>query len=134
MWCLSPEKSRLLSLARCALQDLSPEEGARLLDLVAAAGGLTDAADSRSIAITRSAQGEKEIFAVDAYNAMMGRVGGDNPVLLGGDIVFIPEGKNLALVLGQVLRPGNYPLTDSNRVLELIAAAGALRPKLRQTG
>jgi len=102
------------------------KKGARLLDVVASAGGLTDRADARRISVTRTGQEEQEIFEIDAHNALLGRVGGENPVLVGGDIVFVPEGKNLALVLGQVLRPGSYPVTESTRALEVIAEAGGL--------
>ena len=42
------------------------------------------------------ARRNRRIFEIDAHNALLGRVGGENPVLVGGDIVFVPEGKNLA--------------------------------------
>lgn len=102
------------------------KKGARLVDVVAAAGGLALSADARSISITRTGQGEQEILQVDAYNALTGRVGGDNPPLMGGDIIFVPEGKNNVLVLGQVVRPGSYPLTENTRLLEVIAEAGGV--------
>lgn len=122
-----PAKEQVIVLGAVRAPGTYPlKKGARLVDLVAAAGGLTNAADAHRISITRSAQGEQEIFTVDAYNALMGRVGGENPVLMGGDIVFIPEGKNLVLVLGQVLRPGSYPLTEDTTILEVIATAGGV--------
>ena len=62
----------------------------------------------------------------DAYNALYGRVGGENPPLMGGDIIFVPEGKKNVLVLGQVVRPGSYALTENTRLLEVIAQAGGV--------
>jgi len=122
-----PAKQQVIVLGAVRSPGTYPlKKGARLLDIVAAAGGLTDAADSHSIAVTRSALGEQEVFTVDAHNALMGRVGGDNPALMGGDIVFVREAKSTALVLGQVVRPGSYPVTEHSRVLDVIAAAGGL--------
>ena len=85
-------------------------KGARLVDIIAAAGGLAPTADSTQISITRTAGDHQEIVVVNASQSLTGKQGGENPVLFGNDIIFVPEGRNNALVLGQVHRPGSYIL------------------------
>ena len=101
-------------------------KGARLVDIIAAAGGVRSTSDSTRISITRTAGDEQEIFVVDAFQSLTGKEGGENPLLFGNDIVFVPEGRNHALVLGQVHQPGSYILSESTRVLDIIAEAGGL--------
>ena len=96
----------------------------RLLDIIGSAGGVTLSADGRNISITRTVNGEQQVIVVDAEEALKGRQGGENPILQGGDIVYVPEGRNNVLVLGQVNNPGQYPLTEQTRILDILALAG----------
>ncbi|NLJ79409.1 MAG: hypothetical protein GX335_00065 [Firmicutes bacterium] len=98
-----------------------------LVDILAQAGGVTPQGDSTQIIITRNSQGEEEILKVNAFPVLRGRKGGQNPLLAASDLIFVPEGHYQALVLGQVERPGSYPVGEQTRVLDLLAEAGGTK-------
>lgn len=98
--------------------------GASLLDILGLAGGLTPKANSSQIRIVRESNGEQEVLTVDASQATKGQIGGDNPRLLGGDVIYVPEGQSQVLVLGEVRSPGYYYIDHGNKVLDAIAKAG----------
>ena len=87
--CLSPEKKRVIVLGGALSRNLSLKRLA--FGSGSHAGGLL--MPDPGVLPSSVSPGRARDLAVDAYNAMMGRVGGDNPVLLGGDIVFMPEGR-----------------------------------------
>lgn len=99
---------------------------ATLLDILGLAGGLTDRANPSQIGIVRDLDGIQEVLNIDASNATQGKVGGDNPRLAGGDVIYVPEGQSQVLVLGEVRNPGYHYLEYGNRVLDGIAKAGGL--------
>lgn len=94
-----------------------------VLDMIALAGGLTDAAD-RSITIERNSDPTKTVhffFSNNANDAI------DNTILVyPGDKVLVPKA-GLVYVLGDVKTPGGYVMSNNSSqltVLQLVAAAG----------
>ena len=51
-------------------------------------------------------------------------LGGENPLVQGGDVLFIPERQTRVLVFGEVRAPGYYPITATTRVLDAVGQAG----------
>jgi polysaccharide export outer membrane protein len=97
-----------------------------ILDVIALSGGITDAADRR---ITIERYGTKDkvqfFFSNDATAAM-----DSNVTVYPGDRVYVPK-VPLVYVLGDVGRPGGFPMdtpTMQLSVLQAVALAGATRP------
>jgi polysaccharide export outer membrane protein len=95
----------------------------KVVEVLALAGGLTDMAD-RHITIQRfGPRGQK----VDYYysNAAAAALS-DDPLVYPGDTVVVPRAA-IVYVLGDVLKPGGYPINTNNSqmtVLQAIALAG----------
>ena len=95
-----------------------------LVDVLAMAGGLTDLAD-RHITVERggNAHGLEEVFLSnrpeDALNA--------NVEILPGDKILVPKA-GIVYVLGDVGKPGGYPMQNNSRltVLEALAMAAGV--------
>ncbi|HHV61074.1 MAG TPA: hypothetical protein GXX51_00285 [Firmicutes bacterium] len=118
--------------------------GTRLLDVIAAAGGVTPEGDTSSVTITRAldpvapvdpggpgahnAGARVQTLKVDldalSRGAMAGSGGAENIPIKRGDVVYVPERIREVTVLGEVARPGTYPIRGEMRVLDVIAAAG----------
>jgi polysaccharide export outer membrane protein len=103
-----------------------------LLEALARAGALTDRAGGTAvIARPRNAAagpaaftGESEIVRID----LAGLTGGDlreNVPLRDGDTVFVPAAATVH-VMGEVARPGEYPILASTRVAEVLSRAGGV--------
>ena len=94
-----------------------------VIEVLALAGGLTDLAD-RHITIQRRGAGQPK---VDYYysNAAAAALS-DDPMVYPGDTVVVPR-VAIVYVLGDVLKPGGYPINTNNSqmtALEAIALAG----------
>jgi polysaccharide biosynthesis/export protein len=97
--------------------------GARLLDLVAAGGGPTDAAALKGAQLLRPGQPP---VAVDLTRVMAGDPA-LNVSLTGGETLVIPEDlTDFVVVQGEVARPGRYRLKGDMHVLDALLAAGGL--------
>ena len=95
----------------------------KVIDVLALAGGLTDAAD-RHITIERHGDPNQKIqyyYSNEAGTALQ-----DDPMVYPGDTVVVPKAA-VVYVLGDVLKPGGYPINTNNSkmtVLQAIALAG----------
>jgi polysaccharide export outer membrane protein len=99
--------------------------GARLLDLIAAGGGLTDAADLHEAHLVRSGEPPQPI---DLEKVLAGDPAA-NILLTGGETLVVREDLfNLVNVVGEVVRPGQYRLRGQMRVLDVLLMAGGLTP------
>ncbi len=107
---------------------------ATILDLLAAAGGPTTRADLAHARVyrARAGAGATEAFdiAIDLQAILDGKVpAGEVPQALCGDVLFIPElPDGHVSIVGEVARPGVYPLRPGATILDVVAAAGGLRP------
>ena len=96
----------------------------KVVDLLAMAGGLTDIAE-RHITIERHGDAGQKVdyfYSNDASNALS-----DDPMVYPGDIVIVPKAA-LVYVLGDVLKPGGYPMSTNNSkitALQALALAGS---------
>jgi polysaccharide export outer membrane protein len=96
----------------------------KVVDLLAMAGGLTDMAD-RHITIQRSGVRKQNI--VYYYSNSASAALSDDPMVFPGDTVVVPR-VAVVYVLGDVLKPGGYPMITNNSkmtVLQAIALAGS---------
>ncbi len=100
------------------------EPGRNLMELIGMAGGLSPLGDAGQVSIVRTVDGIQSLIKVDISPGMSGRVGGDNPVLFGGDVIYIPEANNTVLVLGEVRNPGSFTLKEQMTILDLLALSG----------
>jgi polysaccharide export outer membrane protein len=93
-----------------------------LLDLLVMAGGMTA---NGSVTQARLLRNKHDVVPVN-FDALL--LKGDlshNVPVQGGDMVFIPEDReNRVYVLGEVSRPGVYPLRDASTLLKALAAVG----------
>lgn len=115
--------------------------GARVLDALAAAGGLTEEADGEAITLVRperggspadtpAGAGGSEAGRPLSYEAML-RATGDpsvNPPVLPGDVVVVARTDRRVLALGAVASPGAFRYREGLKVLDLVAQAGGPRP------
>ena len=99
------------------------ESGDTVLDIIARAGGSTDSADLTRVAITNRKLEDQETIYIDISDSMTSGQPDRYPVQ-GGDTIVIPEIVNRVTVLGEVVRPGSYPLQPQERLLDVIAKAG----------
>jgi polysaccharide biosynthesis/export protein len=96
----------------------------KVIDVLALAGGLTDLAD-RHITIERHGDADKKIdyyFSNQAGTALS-----DDPMVYPGDRVIVPRAA-VVYVLGDVLKPGGYPVDTNNSkmtVLQALSLAGS---------
>jgi polysaccharide export outer membrane protein len=95
----------------------------KVVDVLALAGGLTDMAD-RHITIQRHGEGQPtvEYYYSNAATAALT----DDPMVYPGDAVIVPR-VAIVYVLGDVLKPGGYPINTNNSqmtALQAIALAG----------
>ncbi len=101
-------------------------QGAHLLDLIAAAGGLTDAAALNKAQVLRANQPP---VVIDLTRVMAGD-SGLNMLLTDGTTLVVPEDlSSFVSVQGEVARPGRYRLKGEVRVLDALLMAGGLTDK-----
>lgn len=62
------------------------------------------------------------------------RLGLQNERVRPGDVLYIPEGRNQVLVLGEVRSPGYYQFRAGDRLLDAIALAGGLTADALEEG
>jgi polysaccharide export outer membrane protein len=99
------------------------DTGRKVVEVLAMAGGLTDMAD-RHLTIERFGPAKQKVdyyFSNAASSAFT-----DDPMVFPGDTVIVPKAA-VVYVLGDVLKPGGYPISTNNSkmtVLQAIALAG----------
>lgn len=80
-----------------------------LLEAINAAGGLTEDADTRAITVRRGGRN----YTVDLEGYLSGAVAKNNPVLMGGDVVSVPQKRvREAYLLGEIAKPATVDLTE----------------------
>lgn len=80
-----------------------------LLEAINAAGGMTEEADASAITVRRDGINHR----VDLEGFLGAGLAGNNPVLIGGDVVSVPrKALKEAYLLGEVQKPATVDLTD----------------------
>jgi polysaccharide export outer membrane protein len=130
--------SVLGAVARPGLYPLS--DGTRLLELLFAAGGATEASSGRATVLRFGPGGQqgaspRSRVGVDLAALLRGELAHD-VALEPGDVVVVearegegpaaPEPVGRVRVVGEVEKPGTYPLNDAATVLDALLAAGGL--------
>jgi polysaccharide export outer membrane protein len=90
-----------------------------------AAGGVTEHANMRGIAIQRSG---KTVTTLDLYDYLLRGNTRSDIRLETGDVVFVPVHGTRVQVTGAVLRPAIYELEHAETLTDLVRAAGGFRP------
>jgi polysaccharide biosynthesis/export protein len=104
--------------------------GTRLLDLIAAGGGLTDTAALKEAQLLRPG---RPPVVVDLTRAIAGDAVA-NVSLAGGETLVVPEDlTGYVIVQGEVVRPGRYRLKGEMRVIDVLALAGGLTERASVT-
>src|SRR5271156_3587419 len=99
------------------------DTGRKVVEVLAMAGGLTDVAD-RHITIQRFGAAQQKVeyyYSNSALTALS-----EDPMVYPGDTVIVPKAA-VVYVLGDVSKPGGYPISTNNSrmtVLQAIALAG----------
>jgi polysaccharide export outer membrane protein len=92
----------------------------KVVEVLAMAGGLTDLAD-RHITIERAGAAKQKVdyyFSNAAATAFS-----DDPMVFPGDTVIVPR-VAVVYVLGDVLKPGGYPIDTNNSQMTVLQAIG----------
>ncbi|MDR7542936.1 MAG: SLBB domain-containing protein [Armatimonadota bacterium] len=104
--------------------------GARLLDLISAAGGLTEVA---SLGDAQLLRGRGPALVVDLDRVLAGDPEA-NVELTGGETLVVREDLvNIVNVAGEVVKPGRYRLKGEMRVLDVLLLAGGLTERASVT-
>jgi protein involved in polysaccharide export with SLBB domain len=99
-----------------------------LAEVLAASGGPTPVADLRRITISRAGSDQK--ITADLSGATRGGGTGTPVPLQPGDLILVPEGAPPTVtVLGEVVKPGSYPVEGEMRLLDALSMAGGPTPK-----
>ena len=103
-----------------------------IYEAIAQAGGFLPTAYSQKVRIMRAdSLGQQKIINLD-LNRALGQLDGSNITIRPGDVVYVPGRTNIAnrfSVLGEVQRPGVFPMKDMNiTIYEAIAQAQGFRP------
>lgn len=96
----------------------------RVLDVLAMAGGLTEKAGVEQAYILR---GKAQRIPVNLVALLSRGEVAENTRLEAGDVIFVPEDlENRVYVLGDVNRPGVFPLRYASTVLAALSQAGGV--------
>jgi protein involved in polysaccharide export with SLBB domain len=93
----------------------------RLSEVLRVAGGISENGSLRQVAINKA---DGDVQAVDLYRFAYGGDLTQNPKLQAGDRVMVPMITRRVAMLGQVIRPGLFELTDADTVASLLDLAG----------
>ena len=97
-----------------------------ILDVLAIAGGLTEQAGTVAMVTRKKGEAdERTNFVIDLDQLIKKGNMELNIVILGGDVVFIPEA-GMVFMDGAVRKPGSYPIKGNMNINEAIALAGGL--------
>jgi polysaccharide biosynthesis/export protein len=99
------------------------DTGRKVVEVLAMAGGLTDVAD-RHITIQRFGAAQQKVEYYYSNSALIAL--SEDPMVYPGDTVIVPKAA-VVYVLGDVSKPGGYPISTNNStmtVLQAIALAG----------
>jgi polysaccharide export outer membrane protein len=108
---------------------LDLEPGARLLDAIAAAGGLSDTAGLGEVRLVREGAPPRTINIERML--VLGDLS-DNVTLQPGDLIIVPEDLSARVfLLGEVGRPGVYPLRGKLTVIQVVVQAGGPTPRAK---
>src|SRR5712672_411452 len=95
-----------------------------LLDLLSQAGGLTPNA-SKAVSVTHAGQNTPSVVTLSPDPELAAT---SNPAILTGDTIVVATA-GLVYVIGNVNKPGGYPMTDNQlTVLQALALAGGNAP------
>ncbi len=97
--------------------------GYTLIDLISKAGGLTDKANKGDASLMR----EGKVVSIDLDELLMKGNLKQNIEVQAGDVLLVPELTEMernVIILGQVDRPGMYPLYPGESLLSIILGAG----------
>jgi len=98
-----------------------------LMELISRAGGYTDKADLRRVRIKRASG---ETLYADLYKVISQGDIREDIILDDGDLVFIPEKKEIQVkeskvyIFGEVKKPGVYTIKEHMSALQLMGLAG----------
>jgi len=102
------------------------EDGARVLDAIAAAQGLTELSDRRQAILLRA---DRNNNALNLEAALSSPASDANALLRGGDTLLIKEARNEVAVLGAVEEPGAFYAAAGLTAAQAIALAGGAKPE-----
>lgn len=108
----------------------SLEESTPLIEVLALAGGVSDAADLQNVSILTLSQGQYSWRKVNFQDFLAGGESADSIHVAPGETVFIPrivtekEETFTVNVIGQTLKPGAYPVAEGVRLFDAIFMAG----------
>jgi hypothetical protein len=75
--------------------------------------------------LTRRSDGASAVREIDIEGILGGQVAQtDAPSLSDGDVLFVPQAVQRLTVLGEVARPGVYPVERGATLMDVMAAAG----------
>lgn len=100
----------------------NPGEDTLLQALIVAGGALADG-DISKLTVTRTQDGQTKTLTVDANGLLDGQIP-DNFKIQSGDVIFVPQKNDQVHVVGQVGRPGAYPLKPGMNLISLLSEAG----------
>ena len=96
-----------------------------MLSAVYAAGGPSELGSFRDIQLRRRGT---VVSTLDLYDYLLRGDAARDVRLETGDIIFVPVVTRQVRIVGGVVRPGTYELRAQESLLDLVAAAGGLRP------
>lgn len=100
----------------------------RLMEAIGLAGGLSEAADTSGVSVTR--RGSTEPIICDLKQFLAGDLESANIILEDGDVILVPESNptvGVVFVYGAVRQPGQpVQIREGMRVSQAISAAGGL--------
>ena len=101
---------------------------ARILQVLAQAGGISEDGDGASAVLTRRLQsGETERLRIDLEELQSAAGEKENLLVHSGDIIYIPRAVTV-MVLGKVKGPGTYALGSTGRLMDALSRAGGILP------
>jgi len=92
---------------------------------IAKAGGITDIADIREVAVKR---GGKVVATIDYYDFILKGDTSSDIYLQPNDVIFIPRSNKMVYLAGSVKNPAIYTLKKEESLSEVIKFAGGLTP------
>lgn len=112
-----------------------------VMDMLAAAGGVTERAGNQVHVYRQDAQGDRQNFVVDLMvlantAGVIGDGGNNAPInlpLQAGDVINVPQA-GMFFVDGAVGKPGSYPLGRHYTLTQALATAGGVNQELADYG